>query len=62
DRVGTNKTNAPTGIVDHVTSGLVGLGFKAEQARSAAEATVEELGSDDLPALLREALQRLRRA
>ncbi len=52
----------PTAVVDHVTSGLVGLGFKLEQARSAAEATVEEIGGDDLPALLRDALQRLRRA
>lgn len=58
----TEGSAVPPALLENVTSGLVGLGFKRDQARAAAEATLEELGGDDLPVLLRDALQRLRKA
>lgn len=49
------------GPVEDVVSGLTNLGYKADDARAAAEEVVAELGGADLPLLLRESLSRLRR-
>jgi holliday junction DNA helicase RuvA len=61
--VGGEGEAAPAGgtLLDHVTSGLVGLGYKPDAAEAAAEAALADLGGEDLPALLRDALQRLRK-
>ncbi len=72
DRIGALSASVPVSskkapepalenLLEQLMSGLVGLGFKIDQARGAAESTLEDLGEDELPVLLRDALRRLRR-
>lgn len=53
--------NGHSPVLDDLVGGLTNLGYKADVARQTAEVVLAELGDAELPALLREALGRLRR-